>query len=123
MEIKIEKTITITDQDIDDIMVTALEGGINYHCVEVEVIDGDYKGSKYASGVISKGGSLLLIDEEDEQYNSALNKERFINGLTMFLKDNGHIIEEDGTIDCGNIDADDADLIIQYACFGEQIFG
>ena len=123
MKIKIVKDVNVTDQDIDDIMVTALEGGINYHVGEVEVKNKDYKGGKYASDVISRGGELILHDMESEEYTRTLSKENFIEGLTKFLNEHTEIIDADGSIDCGAIDADYADVIIQYAVFGELIFG
>lgn len=38
-EIPLERTVKVTQQDIDDIMVSALEGGIDYWCGEAEVIE------------------------------------------------------------------------------------
>lgn len=37
--VKAEINVKLTEQDIDDIMVAALEGGINYWCGEAEVIE------------------------------------------------------------------------------------
>lgn len=47
-EVKVEIRVELTQQDIDDIMVAALEGGINYWCDEAAVEGGEYLG-KYAS--------------------------------------------------------------------------
>lgn len=58
-EVKVEIRVELTQQDIDDIMVAALEGGINYWCDEAAVEGGEYLG-KYASDQISRGGTLLL---------------------------------------------------------------
>ena len=76
--------VRVRNEDIDDIMVSALEGGINYWCRKAEV-KGGYLG-EYASDQISRGGELILHDTED-------------------------------------IDAEDADCIIQYALFGDVIYG
>ena len=35
MEITIKKTFNITDEQLDDIMCTALEGGITYWCLSL----------------------------------------------------------------------------------------
>lgn len=51
--------VTLTQQDIDDIMASALDGGICYWCRMAEVV-GEYLG-EYASDQISLGGSLILI--------------------------------------------------------------
>ena len=63
---KIEATlkIDITTEDIDDIMCSALEGGITYWCCRAEVV-GDYLGD-FASEQISRGGTLLLHDAEED---------------------------------------------------------
>ena len=50
--------IALTQEDIDDIMCGALEGGINYWCNEVKVV-GDYLG-EYGSEQIARGGKLRL---------------------------------------------------------------
>ena len=89
--VKAEINVKLTQQDIDDIMVAALEGGIDYWCFKVEVV-GDYLG-EYASEQISRGGMLKLYDIEN------------------------------GEVDCCNIDAGCADEIVQYALFGELVFG
>ena len=113
----------LTQQDIDDIMVTALEGGINYWCSEVEVV-GKYLG-EYASDQISRGGALKLYDaEEDEVYELNLNK--FLKGFKLWVEggyDEYDAVQEDGTVDCCEIDAACADEIIQFALFDDIVFG
>lgn len=113
----------LTDQDIDDIMVGALEGGINYWCREAEVV-GDYLG-EYASDQISRGGKLILHDAESND-KWELDLEKFLNGVKLWLQngdDQYHALQKDGTIDCCEIDGEMADLIVQYAIFGEVVFG
>ena len=46
--------VRVSNEDIDDIMVSALEGGINYWCRKAEV-KGEYL-REYASDQISSGG-------------------------------------------------------------------
>ena len=80
--LKLELEVIVTQEDIDDIMAGALEGGINYWCGKAEVV-GDYLG-EYASEQISRGGQLLLHDiEEDKTYT--LDKEKFLKGLTLTI--------------------------------------
>lgn len=113
----------LTGQDIDDIMVGALEGGINYWCREAEVV-GDYLG-EYASDQISRGGKLILHDAESND-KWELDLEKFLNGVKLWLQngdDQYHALQKDGTIDCCEIDGEMADLIVQYALFGEVVFG
>lgn len=116
------KNIKVNAEDIDGIMACALEGGITYWCDEARVV-GEYLG-EYASDQISRGGQLLLHDMEAEE-TYLLNKEKFLNGLKLFLNDSeGKICKLDGgyEVDPANIDANDADSIIQYAIFGELVY-
>ena len=55
-EIKAEISVRISTEDIDDIVTTALEGGICYWCRRAEV-KGKYLG-EFASEQISRGGVL-----------------------------------------------------------------
>ena len=112
--------VNLTQQDVDDIMVAALEGGINYWCREAEVV-GEYLG-EYASDQISRGGSLILHDSESSD-KWELTLEKFLNGVKLYFEDGCHVQVEDNRIDAGDIDAGDADCIIQLAIFGEVVFG
>ena len=112
--------VNLTQQDIDDIMVTALEGGINYWCRKAEVL-GEYLGET-ASDQISRGGSLILHDAESSD-KWELTLEKFLNGVKMYFEQGCHVQVEDNAIDAGDIDAGDADCIIQFALFGKEVFG
>lgn len=118
-EIEVKHSVIVSAQDIDDIICTAFEGGINYWCCEAEVV-GDYLG-EYASEQISRGGKIILHDsEEDETY--MLTIDNFLFGLSKYLETNSSIIYK-REIDTCQVDADVADAIIQYAIFGEIIYG
>lgn len=123
--LKVELEIVVTDEDIDDIMCGALEGGICYWCNRARVV-GEYLG-EYASEQISAGGELELFDaEEDTSY--VLNKEKLLKGIEMYSKNpvGCNILEQiDGKLrlDCCNADAEVCDAIVQYALFGEIVFG
>lgn len=120
--------VQITDKDIDDIMAIALDGGISYWCGTAEVV-GDYLG-EYASDQISRGGTLKLYDLEDKDEVFELTKEKFLQGVRLFLgtpSNFGRVVNLDSSdkfcIDCCEIDAEDADVIVQYALFGEVVYG
>lgn len=123
-EIEITRKVKVSDQDIDDIMACALEGGITYWCCKCEVYGGKYLG-EYASDQISRGGTLIFFDaESDDQWS--MNKGDFINGLKQYLSespDAGDILNPDGTLDLCDADADVADCVVQYALFKEIVFG
>ena len=112
--------VNLSQQDIDDIMVTALEGGINYWCRRAKVV-GEYLGEA-ASDQISRGGSLILYDAESSD-KWELTLEKFLNGVKLYFEDGCHVQVEDNRIDAGDIDAGDADCIIQLAIFEEVVFG
>ena len=118
--VRAEVEVNLTQQDIDDIMVAALEGGICYWCRKAEVV-GEYLG-EYASDQISRGGSLILHDSESSD-KWELTLEKFLNGVKLYFEDGCHVQVEDNRIDAGDIDAGDADCIIQFALFGEVVFG
>ncbi len=119
--VHIEMNGTITQQDIDNLMCTALEGGINYWCREAKVV-GEFLG-EYGSEQISRGGSLLLRDAEtDERWELTL--EKFLKGIELYIKENGRVMIEDFKLmDYGELDAGDADCIVQYALFGKLVYG
>ena len=110
----------VCDKDIDDIMCAALEGGITYWCSRAEVV-GEYLG-EYASEQISKGGELRLYDcESDEVYTLTLDK--FLRGLATYIGSCYGYVVENGSLETGVIDAEGADCIVQYALFGDVIYG
>lgn len=113
----------LTQEDVDDILTTAFEGGINYWCNEAEVVD-EYLG-EYASEQISRGGKIKLYDDEgDDVYE--LDIEKFMQGFMLWIEcgyDEYGAIKSDGSVDCCEIDAEMADMIIQLALFGEIVYG
>lgn len=131
--IKINLPVLITTEDIDDIMVGAMEGGITYWCSRADV-EGEYLG-EYASEQISRGGTLRFypdepISDDDPEYFT-LDYHNLIDGIAMWLdslapETYGRVIEANDNnsfhLSMGNIDALDCDSIIQYALFGEEVF-
>lgn len=116
------KQIIVTDEDIDDIMVGALEGGINYWCSEAEIA-GEYLG-EYASDQISRGGELIIHDSEaGKKYK--LDKSKIIDGIRRAYEEGygnygyGQRWIDGDEIDCCNVDGPLADVIVQLALFGE----
>lgn len=126
---KVAFEVVVTDENIDDIMVSALEGGINYWCSKAEV-EGEYLG-EYASDQISRGGELILYDREYTKIYT-LSKDKFIEGLKKYIAagntecvvrevDNG-IYTGNLNIDTCRIDSSAADCIIQYAIFCDVFY-
>lgn len=120
--ISYETTVNLTTQDIDDIMASALEGGINYWCRKAEVV-GEYLG-EYASEQISRGGELILYDAESSD-KWTLTRDKLLAGIKLWLT-NGMNVDHgvyEGKLDTCVIDNVQADCIIQYAIFGKIVFG
>lgn len=122
--VKAEINVKLKEQDIDDIMVAALEGGINYWCGEAEVIE-EKRVAEWGHEQIARGGALVLHDVEDPDQTWELTLEKFLNGFKLWIeagKDEYSVVS-DGEVDPYNIDAGCADEIVQYALFGELVFG
>ena len=123
IEVNIKKTITVTQEDIDDIMCSALEGGISYGCNKPEVVD-EYLG-EYASEQISRGGALKLYDaEEDKVYT--LTKDKLLNGIKLAIERDYYPVYQwhyGNELDTCEIDAEVADTIVQLALFSDIIYG
>lgn len=129
--IKIETTVTheFTPSDINDLIVGALEGGINYWCRKA-VIKKDTEGNyfnvlpedqdkvKYASDVIGYNGTLILFDAESTD-KWELTLENVLKGIKMQCEKR-HVAPADLMDD---YDADDSDSIVQFALFNELVFG
>ena len=118
-EVKAEINVILTKEDIDDIMCSALEGGICYWASKAKVVE-EKRCGDWGHEQIARGGALILHDAESSD-KWELNLEKFLNGVKLWLQYGA--LQCDGTLDTGEIDADMADMIIQYAIFGEVVFG
>lgn len=121
-EVVAEVKVCLTCEDVDDIMCSVLDA-IGYWCRKAQVV-GEYLG-EYASEQISRGGALTLYDAESSD-KWTLDLEKFLNGVKLWLQngdDRYGALQGDGTLDTGEIDGEMADMIVQYALFGEVVFG
>ena len=109
------KPIEVTDDHLDSILVGAFEGGSNYWAVKVEVAKDDYKGKKFASECVAAGGELYITTTEGDLH--LLTKNSLINGLQQYLDESKHKNWPDGG------DSMTDDVILQYALFGEVVYG
>jgi hypothetical protein len=121
MKRKIIIKYEVPSEFYDDIMVTALEGGINYWCEKATAKDDNFHGAEFVSDVIGKGGIVIIHpDDESGEEPKELTADMIDLALQQLIDRNGNewilkILNQD-------IDAGDADTIIQQAVFGEQIF-
>lgn len=113
-------TYSLTAEEIEDIMVSAIEGGIGYWAQldnDDDSVWRETKGmpaSQRATEILLAGGEIKFIDtESDEICTLTLDK--------LFAGYVGYTEEYDFGWD--DLDAEVADGIIQYAIFGEIQYG
>lgn len=111
------KEFTVTGENIDDILVSALEGGSTYWCYSVVVV-GKYLG-EWASEQISRGGTLKVYDGEESRI---LTLDGFIEGLKAAVREFPEILDEDGEVDPCEVDGYIADYIFQTGTYGKVIY-
>ena len=109
----------ITNEDINDLVTCALEGGINYWCEKAEITKQPTEEYEFASDVIGIGGEITLHDAESDD-TWVLDKEKFLKGVEKAIEHYEYADVEE-LID--NHDAETADVIIQFAIFDEIVFG
>ncbi len=122
----IEKNVT--EQDIECIIINGLEGGIGYwailHNDKPEFADKpkDVATSEWVTKLIIEGKSVILTEEETE-VEEGESKELVLNleGIIKGIKLNSTERPWDSNIQNG--DATTYDCIIQYAVFGEVVYG
>ncbi len=128
-KVSIEQVHEFTIEDINDLVTTALEGGINYWCRRAVIklnLAGEYNGIteedmpnvQFASDAIGYGGTLILHDSIDN-VKWELTNEKMLKGIKMYCEEYNESLSE--LMD--NHDACTADSIIQYALFDEIVYG
>jgi len=140
-EISIEQKHNFSVQDLNDLICSALEGGINYWVRKAVIkldADKNYFGVapedqdkvEYASDVVGYGGTLVLFNMESDddgtdktpiEYKKTwdLTQEKLLEGIKKHCVNRNIVLKD--LLD--NHDADDADAVVQYAIFGEIVFG
>lgn len=116
----------LTEEDITNIVVDGLEGGITYWAMlhnntaefEKYYKETDLATAEIVAKIILNGGSVKITDrEEDVEPNFDLTLDRLIIGIQKNAE------ERPWDCDLENYDADTCDAIIQYAIFDEVVFG
>lgn len=123
--------VIVTPEDIDDIMVSALEGSMSYWANRTNVPK-EKRVAEWGYEQIARGGELHIHVVEPFDQNGTewyvLTKEKFLKGLEKYLKEPKYsdcleFVNHELRIDTCYIDAGVADCIIQYALFGEIVYG
>ena len=120
-KLNIRAGVWVSGQDVDDILCNAFEGGVtSMWCGGIRIV-GEKLG-EHAFEQISRGGSLIIIDDETEK-EYELNLDNFMRGLQMFLQEDFGPYVYEGKVDPGEMDAIASDCVLQYAIFGEAVYG
>ncbi|UVK63849.1 hypothetical protein SEA_LILYPAD_45 [Gordonia phage LilyPad] len=140
--VNVEMQVELTPGFLDGVLVTAFDGdlgGSNYWLYDVDVFYNNINApgsSRLWEAVEVKyldSGSQVADEEDDELHEFTLDAESMAKGYALVLarktedgspsRRSAHFLEALVTNDAGMIDADDADLIVQYAVFGKAVFG
>ena len=134
-EIKFTVEKVLTAEDLDDIMTTALEGGIGYWAIlcndtpEWEKAEEQLKASgvelfygNVAAKVLLNGDAIKFEDAEGEEDDEdwLLDMERFKKGCALYEQNRGNLTKN---LQDGDFDAVEADCLIQMSLFNEVVFG
>lgn len=130
-DIEITKIIKLAEEDLSDILCSCFEGGCNYWCCIDNTTDEwiNAKEKLYVNGnpwpttdeimlyMLTHDMPIKLIDEEDDVV-LYMTMNTFMGGIKMAIE-NGHWSGD--YID--DVDGEVGDAIIQYAVFGELVYG
>jgi hypothetical protein len=121
--------IGLTASDVDNIMVTAIEGGIGYWA-RLENDTDEWKdkpenisSAQWATHLLLQGKFVLFSDSEifDESDPDYVHPPLTLEGLAKGYALNHKKRPWDSSIENG--DATTCDCIVQYAIFGELVYG
>lgn len=124
------------DALMDDLLVTAIEGGSTYWCARVDTEIGTPKpraadhgesdGMPWYTVAFQSGTEMrVLEDDEGRQTWRVLNRDAGIRGLRLLVEGThcGARIVTDLIQNKGAADADTADVWLQLAVLGEVVYG
>ena len=125
-KVTVTSSYDITKDIVTDILITAFEGGSNYWIKEVQCRNWP-KEAVFASEVPANGGYLDIIvkdtDYPDEIETHQIDLASILEGIRLYCEDReihpATLFDERH----GDYDASDADGILQFACFGELVYG
>ena len=124
----INRRIEISDEMIEDILCSAFEGGITYWANNVSCKDNDdmkkVKGWKHEYLTKTKlKDAVMYIHEIETGEKYPITKKSVIDALQKMDNPEYKYTKALKRILDGQWDADDADIVVQTACFGQVVFG
>lgn len=107
--------IKIDDSMVEDLIITAVEGGSNYWCDFVGTSDGD---APYYKKVMSDG--FLKCRDKNDNKIYKLDKEAIIKGMNVMMDGFPHVF---GNFISEMGDSFTGDVFLQCCLFGDVIYG
>ena len=123
----INRTVEISDDLIEDILCGAFEGGITYWANNISCHDNEdmKKGGgwkhEYLTKTKKKNAKLIIHTISGGQV--AMSKKSIIDTLQKMDNPENGYTKALGRILNETYDADDSDIVVQMACFGEVVYG
>lgn len=105
-------SVTLTDQEAEDILVTALEGGINYWA--------DVIASGRNDGVLMAHIRPTEGDDFEPMLIHTGHIQQGVDRLCAKYSARGHYCQD---LLNDNVDVETADVIVQYAVLGKIVYG
>ena len=130
-EVEVRATISLTSENIEDLVVTALNGGIGYWAIldnsrpEFRAMPENECVDAWTAKILMDGGVVYLIDVEDHSTVWAWTLGNLLEGIRQFIEGgyDRHGAFSPTEVEMGNVDADCADAIVQLGLFGRLEFG
>ena len=133
-ELEVKIPVRLSDEDIEDLMVTAMEGGIGYWAcldnTDARFADApeDESLAETATKILLDGGGVTFLDNEDRSQAFILRLDLLLEGVRLYLTEsyctqNFEMKNGVARLDMCMVDAEIADMIIQYALFGKLVYG
>lgn len=110
--------IEITDEQLEELLDCAFDGGIGYWALGLSV-QPDVNGT-YAEIVLKRGGRVTLRDQEDDGAKHVLDRAAIERGLPAFQKQCPKRFSDWFSGEC---DAGCGDAFVQCCLFGKVIYG
>ena len=124
----INRRIEISDELIEYILCSAFEGGITYWAENISCKDnkdmkkvGGYK-SEYLTKT-KKKDAVIYVHESETGEKYPITKKSIIDALQKMDRPEYNYTKALNRLLNDGWDADDADIVVQTACFGEVVYG
>ncbi len=115
--------ISVSWEQLDAMLVNALEGGSNYWIETVQANAPKQQGVNCYEYLLREGRELTVYPDDndgDVDYHMTLSRETATNALQLMVRDYPDHFKD---VASQNDDAYTADIWLQLACFGEVVYG